>query len=225
MQHTARPAHAPGPVPGRPPSPQLVLSLQRAVGNHAVATLLGGPSVQRLVSKDDLWDHYFDAYSSRMRTRGRIDQRWTDVFFHFENRLYGAKAQVATVGDAAYDAAGVQDAHDNLAALGFAALPPSPDPNVAAARAVITVANTRWSAFRGNGGLNRGAWAGSATHGEQPPNYVQTAAGVIAELRNMQLAQAGRIGSWWLMASDTAPSGNALHRGGVDARGDFIYHL
>ena len=99
--------------------------------------------------------------------------------------------------------------------------------NVAAVAmsSVLHAAKLRFQAFQYNVQLNRGAWAGSNTHGDQPPDYVQTTAGVIANLTARQVAMGGRLGVWWIMTSGTAPSGQALHRSGVDARGDFIYHL
>jgi hypothetical protein len=99
------------------------------------------------------------------------------------------------------------------------------DPTEALVRGVIAAANVRFQAFRGNALLNRGAWAGSATHGAQPGDYARTPAATIAAINTKQVRMGGNLGSWWLMQSDTAPSGNALHRGAVDARGDFIYHL
>lgn len=223
--HRAR-AQAP-PTRAAPPAAWDVASLQRLAGNHAVSRVLAGVTVQRLVAKDVMWEHYHEAYQSRMRIKKdyQIDQRWTGLFLHFERQLYAAKEGANVNGDVAYDAVPVQDAHDNLAAMGFDAPPPAADPNVSVARALVTAANARWAAFRNNRRLNRGAWAGSQTHGARPADYVQTTPAVLAVLTAMQVAQGGRLGNWWLMASDTSPSGHSLHRGAIDARGDFIYHL
>lgn len=209
-----------------PHSVERLASLQRTAGNQAVSALLAGATVQRLVGKDDLWDRYHDAYWARMNAGRRvIDGTWTQRFFLFEQRLYAAKGQEAALGTGAYAAVPVQDAHDRLHELGFHAPAPAEDPDVVASRAVFRHAAGRWAAFRGDAGLNRGAWAGSSTHGGRPADYVQTAAAVVDVIRQRQVSGGGRVGAWWLMVSDSAPSGHALHRGGIDYRGDFIYHL
>lgn len=200
--------------------------LQRLAGNQAVSALVGGLAVQRLVDKDTLWDHYFDAYSARMNVKTRaIDYTWMQRFFRLEERLYAAKAQETDQGPGVYAGQPLQDAYDRLHELGFDAPAPAEDPHLAASRGVLRHANQRWNAFRGDNQLNRGAWAGSASHGPRPNDYAQTAAAVIAVLQQRQLAGGGQIGAWWLMVSDSAPSGRALHRGAIDLRGDFIYHL
>lgn len=209
-----------------PHSAAHLVELQRLAGNQAVAALVGGLTIQRLVDKDTLWDAYGDAYWARMNARNRaIDPLWTKRFFKLEEQLYEAKALEATQGPNVYNAAKVQGAHDKLHELGFDAPAPAEDPNEKASREVLRHAKQRWSAFRRNAQLNRGAWAGSTSNGPQPNDYVQTSAAVIAVLRQRQVSGRGRIGAWWLMASDSAPSSNALHRGACDDRGDFIYHL
>ena len=186
--------------------------------------------VTQLVDADEntLWDAYFTAYNAKMdpATKNRRDDQWHNwlqLFHNFETSIYLAKNQG---GGTAYAAAQVQDRYETLVHIGLRPPAAVPDANVAAANTVLQVASTRFGAFRGNPILNRGAWAGSNTHGGRPPDYAQTAQGVITTLRQRQVANGGKLSNnWWIMQSDTAPSGFALHGPGTDARGDFIYHL
>lgn len=178
--------------------------------------------IQRAGTADQMWDDYFEAYDNLMsvkkNTNTVVDLTWRNRFYHLENLLYQAKDPANPTH---YNDANVQDAHTQLMLLGVLPPAPQPNPNMTAARALIIAANARWAVFRGNYHVNRGAWAGSASHGPRPADYVQTPAGPIQVIRDRKIA----IGEWWIMASDSAPSGCALHRRGFDARGDFIYHL
>jgi hypothetical protein len=211
------------PVEGWHQSPRSVAQRERigrwaASALPAASALAAAGVVQRAGGKDQMWDDYFTAYGALMaRARNQpVDHDWRVAFFLLEQRLYAAKA---ANDDAQYLGQGVQDAHTALVTRGLLPQAPPPDQNVQVARALLVEANVRWQAFRGNTGLNRGAWAGSALHGARPANYVQTAPAVLTALTGLvQLP-------WWKMQSDSAPSGWALHRGGVDDRGDFIFHL
>jgi hypothetical protein len=224
-------------------TPRAILQLQRTIGNQAVLRMLAGvssdrvqrlsnsslvasvqtntPVIQRVVGESVLWDAYFAAYDAKMSKAniGRRDvqwQTWLQAFHRLEEALYEAKKPLPAYN---YNSDEVQTRYDRLIHLGLTPPDAEPDPLVAAANTILHDARVRFNAFRGNNGLNRGAWAGSATHGGQPNDYVQTPNAVIDRLR------AKNLGNWWLMQSDSAPSGNALHRGAVDNRGDFIYHL
>ena len=94
-----------------------------------------------------------------------------------------------------------------------------------AIRGIIQSANARFQTFRGNPLLNRGAWAGSNSYGVKPGDYAPTPDINIQRLQNKQIRMGGNLGSWWIMQSNEATTGWALHRGAVDDRGDFIYHL
>jgi len=178
--------------------------------------------VQRAGPPNQMWDDYFDAYENLMSVKRNsnhvIDPTWRNYFYHLEDLLYQAKDHG---NPTQYHDPNVQDAHSQLMTLGVVPPAPAPDPNQTAAQALVVAANARWAVFRGNPLVDRGAWAGSNNHGPRPGDYVQTGAGPINVIRHQGIA----LGAWWIMQSDTAPSGWALHRGGVDARGDFIYHL
>lgn len=243
--------HGQGAVSALPAlTPALILTLQRTAGNAAVNALLrqGNLSysptaaatsgrhiglaqplqrsntvalvIQR-ATEDQITDLYFDAYHALMDSKREADiaQAWRVAFRTLETQYNLAR----TAND--FTGAAVQNAYNALLAAG-GAVPPEPaeSPHRRAAKLLLAEARARFSAFRGNPHLNRGAWAGSTAHGAQPPDYVRTAAAVVANLRAWQVSLHGRLGEWWLMASDSAPSGAALHRRG-DTRGDFIFHL
>jgi hypothetical protein len=195
------------------------MRLQAALGNQVVQRML----IQRF-PEAEMWDNYLDAYSGKMRYKktSDLDATWLNRFRELELALYDAKENG---GGVRYQATRVQDAYGRLLALGFEPVEAGEDPDAVEGRNVLAAANGRFQAFSGNPHMNRGAWAGSTSHGAQPNDYLQTAAGVIAALRNRQRLQGGRLGSWWLMQSDSSPSGYSLHRGRIDVRGDFIYHL
>ncbi len=178
--------------------------------------------VQRAGTANQMWDDYFDAYDNLMsvkqNTNAIVDLTWRNYFYHLENLLYQAKDPNSPVQ---YQDHNVQTAHTNLMAIGVQPPAPAPSPDEVTAQGLLIAANARWRVFRGNPLVNRGAWAGSANHGPQPGDYVQTAQGPINVLRQARIA----LGSWFVMQSNTAPSGWSIHRYGVDARGDFIYHL
>ncbi len=89
------------------------------------------------------------------------------------------------------------------------------------ATAVLTHANERFNAWRTGAEANRGAWAGSNSHGEQPGDYE-----AVANTTLQQLTLILPHGGWRLAFSLSAEEGNSLHRYGGAAKGqDFIYHL
>ena len=86
---------------------------------------------------------------------------------------------------------------------------------------VLKHANERFNAWRTGTEKNRGAWAGSASHGEKPDDYEAVS---LATLN--ALASVLPTGGWRIAYSLSADEGNSLHKWGGKAKGeDFIYHL
>lgn len=192
-----------------------------------VQQMAGQAVVVQRATEDEMWDAYLDAYLARMRTKdSQISQRWIQAFFHLERLLYQAKeAQDPN----AYNDERLQRAYDTMQMIGLVpGVRPAPNQQaILGATNVLQHAATRFNAFGQNGQLNRGAWAGSNQHGPRPGDYQQTGQAIINHLVDRQVARGdGTIdGTWWIMRSDTAPSGRSLHRRAFDVRGDFIYHL